>query len=64
MRQVSAAMTHQFVRIADEHTRGWRLDEIELSFSLELEAEAGVVLAKAKTSTGFEVSLKWSREES
>lgn len=39
----------------------WRLDEVELSFSLDLEAEAGVVVARAKTAAGFEATLRWSR---
>jgi hypothetical protein len=37
----------------------WRLDQVELKFSLDLEAEAGVVIAKAKTTAGFEASLSW-----
>ena len=42
----------------------YRLHEIELRFSLDLEAEAGVVIARAKTSAGFEVTLTWSRKDS
>jgi hypothetical protein len=41
---------------------GWRLEEVELTFSLDLEAEAGVVVAKAKTSAGFEAALTWKRK--
>src|ERR1700722_13354427 len=37
----------------------WRLDQVELKFSLDLEAEAGVVIARAKTSAGFEASMSW-----
>lgn len=40
----------------------WRLGEVAISFSLDLEAEAGVVVAKAKTTAGFEVSLSWTRD--
>jgi hypothetical protein len=32
----------------------WRLEQVELKFSLDLEAEADV-----KTSAGFEASLSW-----
>jgi hypothetical protein len=32
---------------------------VELKFSLDLEAEAAVVIAKAKTTAGFEASLSW-----
>jgi Trypsin-co-occurring domain 1 len=37
----------------------WHLDRVELKFSLDLEAEAGVVIARTKTSAGFEASLSW-----
>lgn len=40
---------------------GWLLDEVELTFSIDLEAEAGVVVAKARSSAGFEASLTWKR---
>ena len=39
----------------------WGLEQIQLSFSLDLEAEAGVIVAKTRTSAGFEVQLTWSR---
>jgi hypothetical protein len=44
-----------------DNNPGWALDEVTLNFSLDLEAEAGMVLAKGKTSAGFEVSLTWKR---
>ncbi len=47
--------------LAESDDAGWRLNEVELSFSLDLEAEAGVVVAKASTTAGFEASLTWSR---
>jgi hypothetical protein len=40
----------------------WHLKEVEVKFSLDLEAEAGVVVVRAKTTAGFEVSLRWNRE--
>jgi len=40
----------------------WKLGEVEVKFSLDLEAEAGVVVARAKTTAGFEATLKWTRE--
>ena len=49
----------QQLREQDEH--GWHLEEIELRFSLDLEAEAGVVVARAATTAGFEASLSWKR---
>jgi hypothetical protein len=39
----------------------WNLKTVELKFSLDLEAETGVVLARAKATAGFEVSLSWQR---
>jgi hypothetical protein len=45
-----------------EETPAWRLREVQVTFSLDLEAEAGVIVARAKTTAGFEVSLAWSRE--
>lgn len=47
--------------LVEERGAGWRLDEVGLTFSLDLEAEAGVVVAKAKTSAGFEAALTWKR---
>lgn len=41
--------------------RGWGLDEVKLSFSLDLEAEGGVIVAKGKAAAGFEASLTWTR---
>jgi hypothetical protein len=38
------------------------LKEIELKFSLDLEAEAGIIIARAKTTAGFEVTLTWKTE--
>ena len=48
--------------LADKTEAGWKLDEVTLTFSLDLEAEAGVVVAKARTSAGFEVTLTWKKE--
>jgi hypothetical protein len=39
----------------------WRLSELNIQFSLSLEAEAGVVLARAQTTAGFQASLTWAR---
>lgn len=39
----------------------WRIDTVTLAFSLDLAAEAGVIVARAKTTAGFEVSITWSR---
>jgi len=44
-----------------EERSAWHLGDVRVTFSLDLEAEAGVVVARAKTTAGFEVSLAWSR---
>jgi hypothetical protein len=49
--------------LAGEPSSDWRLGEVALNFSLDLQAEAGVVVAKAKTAAGFEVTLTWRREQ-
>jgi len=49
------------VDLAEERPSAWQLDEVAVSFSVDLEAEAGVVVAKVKTTAGFEVELKWTR---
>ncbi len=48
--------------LAEDKDAVWKLGEVTLTFSLDLEAEAGVVVAKAKTSAGFEVALTWTKE--
>jgi hypothetical protein len=45
----------------DRPERDWQLDEIGLKFSLDLEAAAGVIMARASTTAGFEASLSWKR---
>lgn len=47
--------------LAEKESAKWRLHEVGVTFSLDLEAEAGVVVARAKTSAGFEVALTWAR---
>jgi hypothetical protein len=47
--------------LAEQAPSAWQLNEIGLSFSLDLQAETGVVVAKAKTAAGFEVTLNWTR---
>ena len=46
---------------APEEKPAWHLGEVQVTFSLDLEAEAGVVVARAKTTAGFEVLLAWTR---
>ena len=50
--------------LREEAPSAWHLDEVAVSFSMDLEAEAGVVVARAKSTAGFEVSLTWTRDSS
>ncbi len=45
--------------LARDQSSAWTLGEVVVTFSVDLEAEAGVVVAKAKTTAGFEVALTW-----
>jgi hypothetical protein len=45
---------------AEKPANKWALGELELKFSIDLESEAGVIVARAKASAGFEASLKWT----
>jgi hypothetical protein len=56
--QLRDQLEHQ---LQDHAESDWQLDEIGLKFSLDLEAEAGVVVARASTTAGFEASLSWKR---
>jgi len=47
--------------LTDGVGRSWRLDEVGLAFSLDLEAEAGIIVAKGRTTAGFEASMTWKR---
>jgi hypothetical protein len=40
---------------------GFRVEEIEVKVNIDLESEAGVVIARAKASAGFEASITWKR---
>jgi hypothetical protein len=41
---------------------GMTVAEVQLAFSIELQAEAGIVLARASTSTGLEATVTWRRQ--
>jgi hypothetical protein len=45
--------------LADEPTGKWTLDEVEVAFSLDLQSEAGVVIARAAATAGFQATLRW-----
>jgi len=41
---------------------GWRLGEVEASFSVTVTAEAGVILSKASAGATFEVKVLYKRD--
>ena len=45
--------------ISVEPTNGWKLEEVELKFTLDLRSEVGVVIARGSVGAGFEASLTW-----
>jgi Trypsin-co-occurring domain 1 len=45
--------------IAERAARGWALDEVQLTFSLDVQAAAGVIIARASAGATFEASLRW-----
>jgi hypothetical protein len=47
--------------LAEPEPDKWQLDEAQVTFSLDLEVGAGVVMAQAKSTAGFEVALTWKR---
>lgn len=48
------------MRAADQsQVKGWRLDQVELSFQLAVQAEAGVIIAKATAGATFAAKLVW-----
>jgi hypothetical protein len=48
--------------LEEQPKSAWAMDEVAVTFSIDLEAGAGVVVARATASAGFEVALKWKRE--
>jgi hypothetical protein len=60
LKEITAQLSKHLDNLEKKETEvGWQLESVELKFSLDLEAEAGVIIAKTKTSAGFEASLSW-----
>jgi hypothetical protein len=47
--------------LSAQHGKTFKVDEIEIKVNIDLESEAGVIIARAKASAGFEASIKWKR---
>jgi DNA replication initiation complex subunit (GINS family) len=58
LQEIADRLSNQSDHFEQEEST-WRLEQVELKFSLNLEAGAGVVIARAKTTAGFEASLGW-----
>jgi hypothetical protein len=59
LRDIAERLSQQLEDFEKKQAAAWQLERVELKFSLDLEAEAGVVIARTKTSAGFEASLSW-----
>ena len=59
LREIAQRLSQQLEDFEKKRDAAWRLEGVELKFSLDLEAEAGVVIARTKTSAGFEATLSW-----
>jgi hypothetical protein len=59
LKEIAERLSQQLEALEKKPAATWRLEGVELKFSLDLEAEAGVVVARTKTSAGFEASLSW-----
>ena len=59
LREIAQRLSKQLEDFEKKRDAAWHLEGVELKFSLDLEAEAGVVIARTKTSAGFEATLSW-----
>jgi Trypsin-co-occurring domain 1 len=50
--------------LSAQNEKSFQVDEIEIKVNIDLESEAGVIIARAKASAGFEASIKWKRQKS
>ena len=62
LKEISTRLAARLDELDAKGTKGWHLGEVEVKFSLDLEAEVGVIVARGKSSAGFEASLKWTKE--
>ena len=62
LNELSSKIGEGLEELSAKQTRGgFRVDEIEVKVNIDLESEAGVVIARAKASAGFEASITWKR---
>jgi hypothetical protein len=59
LRDIAIKLSRRLDELAARPENRWRLGEVELKFSLDLEAEAGVIIARASGTVGFEATLTW-----
>ena len=62
LQEISNRLSKKLDELATKKEPGWKLREVSLQFSLDLEAEAGVIIARTKTSAGFEATFSWKNE--
>ena len=59
--EVARTLRGRLNELGEHSEKGWDLDEVQLTFSLDLQAEAGVIIARASSKAGFQASLTWKR---
>ena len=59
LKEIAERLSQQLEDFEKKRAAGWQLERVELKFSFDLEAEAGIIIARTKTSAGFEASLAW-----
>jgi hypothetical protein len=59
LKEIADRLSQQLEDFEKRRQAAWQLEKVELKFKLDLEAEAGVVIARTKTSAGFEATLSW-----
>lgn len=64
LRDIASRLSKHLEEFEKRSTAAWQLEQVELKFSLDLEAEAGIIIARTKTSAGFEASLSWKSSAS
>jgi len=63
LHDIAVKLSRRLDESFESGAKDWRLSEVEVKFSLDLEAEAGVVIARARTTAGFEATLSWKNTQ-
>ena len=61
LNEIAVALREHLHELGQRAQDGWDLDQVQLGFSLELQADAGVIIARASSTAGFQANLTWQR---